>query len=90
MERAQTAREHVRAEPPHRGVARETVTLSVEGREVQVEVVRQPRHLGGSQAYWRCPKCEALDLTCTWPATNWRAAVAISSTIGRDTSCTRR
>jgi hypothetical protein len=60
MERAQTAREHVRAEPPHRGVARETVTLSVEGREVQVEVVRQPRHLGGSQAYWRCPKCEAL------------------------------
>src|SRR5262249_62091912 len=53
MERGQTAREHVRAEPPHRGVARETVTLSVEGREVQVEVVRQPRHLGGSQAYWR-------------------------------------
>jgi hypothetical protein len=48
------------ASPPHRGLAREGVTLRIGDAEQVVEVVRQPRHLGGWQAYWRCPRCEAL------------------------------
>ena len=48
------------AAPPHAGLARETLTLLVDGAEQVVEIVRQPRHLGGTQAYWRCPRCEVL------------------------------
>ena len=36
------------------------MTLRVGDAEQTLEVVRQRRHLGGSQAFWRCPKCEAL------------------------------
>jgi hypothetical protein len=36
------------------------LTFHVDGVEQVVEIVRQPRHLGGSQAYWCCPKCSAL------------------------------
>src|SRR5262249_57089346 len=46
--------------PRHAGLARETLTFHVDGVEQVVEIVRQPRHLGGSQAYWCCPKCSAL------------------------------
>ena len=46
--------------PPHRGLARETLTLRVDGAEQELEVVRQERRLGGSQAYWCCPQCSAL------------------------------
>jgi len=45
--------------PPHRGVARETLTLLVDGVPQELEVVRQERHLGGTQAYWTC-RCGAL------------------------------
>src|SRR5262249_38638961 len=48
------------AAPPHAGLARETLTLSVDGVPQEVEVVRQERFLGGTQAYWCCPKCGAL------------------------------
>jgi hypothetical protein len=48
------------AAPPHRGLARETVVLRVDGLEQPVEVVRQNRFLGGTQAYWRCPRCAVL------------------------------
>jgi hypothetical protein len=48
-----------RAAPLHAGVAREAVTLLVDGVEQVIEVVREPRHLGGTQAYWLCPQCEA-------------------------------
>src|SRR5215469_8165113 len=48
------------ASPPHRGLAREGVTLRVGDAEQTLEVVRQPRHLGGSQGFWRCPRCEML------------------------------
>jgi hypothetical protein len=48
------------AAPPHAGLARETLTLLVDGVPQELEVVRQPRHLGGQQAYWVCPACEAL------------------------------
>ena len=46
--------------PPHHGLAREELVLLVDGTPQRLEVIRQPRHLGGTQAYWRCPKCEAL------------------------------
>ena len=48
------------AAPPHAGLARETLTLSVDGVPQEVEVVRQERFLGGTQAYWCCPKCGGL------------------------------
>jgi len=38
-------------QPPHRGVAREAVTLSVDGVEQVLEVVRQKRRLGGQLDY---------------------------------------
>ena len=34
--------------------------LLVDGVPQTLEVVRQPRHLGGTQAYWVCPQCSAL------------------------------
>src|SRR5262245_35299501 len=46
------------ASPPSIGVAREEVRVVVDGKEQQLEVVRQPR-IHGSVAYWRCP-CGAL------------------------------
>src|SRR5262245_35899429 len=48
------------AAPPHAGVAREVVTFQVDGELREVEVIRQERRLGGSQAYWRCGQCSAL------------------------------
>jgi hypothetical protein len=48
------------AAPPHRGVARETVTVVVDGVEQELEVVRQDRINGGQQAYWSCPRCGVL------------------------------
>jgi|SRR5215472_1105967 len=48
------------ASPPSAGLARESVTLRVGETEQTIEIVRQPRHLGGHQAYWLCPKCSAL------------------------------
>src|SRR5262249_37782667 len=47
------------AAPPHRGLARETVTLLVDGVPQPLEVVRQDR-IHGQQAYWNCPTCAAL------------------------------
>lgn len=47
------------AAPPHRGLAREQVTLLVDGREQRLEVVRQNR-IHGQQAYWLCPRCSTL------------------------------
>jgi hypothetical protein len=70
------------AAPPHRGLARETVVLRVDGLEQPVEVVRQNRFLGGTQAYWRCPRCAVLARTYTCAIARLRAAVAISSIIG--------
>src|SRR5262249_54574046 len=52
--------------PPHRGVAGETLTLLVDGVEQRVEVVRQERHLGGTQAYWCCPQCSTLRAHLYW------------------------
>src|SRR5262245_46518988 len=46
--------------PRHAGVAREAVTVRVDGVEQGLEVVRQPRHLGGTQAFWVCRRCSAL------------------------------
>src|SRR5262249_33184757 len=46
--------------PPHHGLAREELVLLVDGTPQRLEVIRQPRHLGGTQAYWVCPKCETL------------------------------
>ena len=34
--------------------------LLVDGVPQTLEVVSQPRHLGGTQAYWVCPQCSAL------------------------------
>jgi len=48
------------APPPSGPLAREAVSLLVGGFEQVVEIVRQPRHLGGTQAFWLCPKCSAL------------------------------
>src|SRR5215471_15396006 len=48
------------APPPSCPLAREAVTLLVGGFEQVVEIVRQPRHLGGTQAFWLCPKCSTL------------------------------
>src|SRR5262245_45181298 len=48
------------AAPPHRGLARESITLRVDGGDQVLEVVRQERFLGGTQAYWACPRCGAL------------------------------
>jgi hypothetical protein len=48
------------AAPRHAGLARETVTVVIDGVEQLVEIVRQPRHLGGTQGYWCCPQCSAL------------------------------
>jgi hypothetical protein len=48
------------AAPRHAGIARERLTLRIDGVEQVLEVVRQERHLGGSQAYWCCPRCGAL------------------------------
>jgi hypothetical protein len=45
--------------PPPRGLARETVTLLVDGVPQEIEVVRQDR-IHGQQAYWRCAQCSAL------------------------------
>jgi len=39
-------------------LARETLTLLVDGVEVSVEVERQERPRGGCQGYWCCPRCE--------------------------------
>jgi hypothetical protein len=47
------------AAPPHAGLARETLTLLVDGVSQELEVVRQERHLGGTQAFWVC-RCGAL------------------------------
>jgi len=48
-------------EPPSGGgLARESITLRVDGAEQVLEVERQNRFLGGTQAFWRCPRCEAL------------------------------
>src|SRR5215831_5044403 len=70
------------AAPPHAGLARETLTLSVDGVPQEVEVVRQERFLGGTQAYWCCPKCGALR-TCTSSLASLRGAAAIGSATGR-------
>ena len=48
------------ARPPHRGLARESIMLRVDGTEQVLEVVRQERFLGGTQAYWLCGRCGAL------------------------------
>ena len=48
------------AQPLHRGVAREAVRIVVDGVPQTIEVVRQERHLGGTQGFWVCPKCAAL------------------------------
>jgi len=48
------------APPPHRGLARETVTVVIDGRSEVLEVVRQDRINGGQQAYWCCGRCGAL------------------------------
>ena len=48
------------AAPPHAGLARESLTLRVDGTLQEVEVVRQERFLGGTQAYWVCSRCGAL------------------------------
>ena len=47
------------APPSHRGLAREEVTLLVDGVEQVIEVVRQER-IHGQEAYWSCPRCGAL------------------------------
>ena len=47
------------AAAPHRGLARETVTLLVDGVPQELEVIRQDR-IHGQQAYWRCLRCEKL------------------------------
>lgn len=74
-------------QPPHRGVAREAVTLSVDGVEQVLEVVRQKRRLGGQQGYWVCPRCGALTYTCS--AACSRAGAATGSTTARVTFCIR-
>src|SRR5262249_41986046 len=48
------------ATPPHRGIARETITVVIDGTPQELEVVRQDRINGGQQAYWLCPRCGAL------------------------------
>jgi hypothetical protein len=44
------------AAPPSTGLARETVTLLVDGVPQELELVRQDR-IHGQQAYWLCPHC---------------------------------
>jgi hypothetical protein len=48
------------AAPPHRGVAREQLCVVIDGVSTWVEIVRQRRHFGGTQAFWRCGQCSAL------------------------------
>src|SRR5262249_29254388 len=47
------------AQPPSTGVARETVTVRVDGVELELEIVRQER-IHGQEGYWCCPRCGAL------------------------------
>jgi hypothetical protein len=47
------------ANAPFGPLAREALTLRIGEAEQVVEVERQDR-LNGTQAYWRCPKCDAL------------------------------
>ena len=47
------------ASPSHRGLAREEVTLRVDGVEHVIEIVRQER-IHGQEAYWCCPRCGEL------------------------------
>src|SRR5262249_37144634 len=75
--------------PRHAGLARETLTFHVDGVEQVVEIVRQPRHLGGSQAYWCCPKCSALRSHLFVLDGRSCAASAGSSPIARGTSRVR-
>src|SRR5215469_12676210 len=48
------------ASPPHQGLARETVTVVIDGAEQELGIVRQDCINGGQQAYWLCPQCSAL------------------------------
>lgn len=48
------------ASPPHRGVARESLTVRIDGAEQVLEVIRQDRINGGQEAYWQCPRCGEL------------------------------
>jgi len=48
------------AAPRHAGIARERLTLCIDGVKQELEVVRQERFLGGTQAFWLCPRCAAL------------------------------
>jgi hypothetical protein len=47
------------ASPPHRGLAREEVTLLVDGAPQTLEIVRQDR-IHGQEAYWVCSRCGEL------------------------------
>jgi len=47
------------APPPHRGLAREEITLLVDCVPQTLEVVRQER-INGQEAYWVCPRCGEL------------------------------
>src|SRR5262245_22381192 len=42
-----------------KGLAREEVRVFVDGVPQTLEIVRQPR-IHGQEAFWRCPRCEAL------------------------------
>src|SRR5262245_18086853 len=47
------------AAPCHTGVAREEVTVVINGKREVLEVVRQDR-IHGREGYWLCPQCGAL------------------------------
>jgi hypothetical protein len=46
--------------PRHAGLARERLVVVIDGVRRELEVERQERHLGGTQAFWRCGQCSSL------------------------------
>jgi hypothetical protein len=53
------------AQPPSTGVAREEVTLLVDGVPQMLEIVRQER-IHGQEGYWICKRCGALRWHLYW------------------------
>src|SRR5262245_9563067 len=72
------------ASAPHRGVAREQVTVVLDGKEQTLTIVRQPR-IHGQEAFWDCPHCGKL----RWHLYVRDGEVACRVCLGLDYACRR-